>query len=98
MTEPKPRVDDIESPRQPTAVEDIAVRSDDPKNADRALDFLRKEKAGGESCDVDEKKLLRRIDFMVMPLMFSCYLLEYLDKSLCRPTPPMAIHLTSSLQ
>lgn len=32
--------------------------------------------------DVDEKKVLRKIDRRVIPLMFACYFLQYLDKTL----------------
>ncbi|GAB7364662.1 hypothetical protein MBLNU230_g5464t1 [Neophaeotheca triangularis] len=52
------------------------------KDADKALDFLRGEAGEGEGEYIDEKKLVRKIDFMIMPLMFCCYLLQYLDKSL----------------
>lgn len=54
------------------------------KDTDEALTFLRKEEVGDEGEYVDEKALIRKIDWMVMPLMFWCYLLEYLDKSLCK--------------
>lgn len=48
------------------------------KNQDAALEFLR----GGGGGDVkpmsaaDEKALLRKIDFRIMPLMFGCYALR----------------------
>lgn len=58
--------------------------ADELKDKDEALTFLRKEEVGDESQYVDERALLRKIDWMVMPLMFCCYLLEYLDKSLCK--------------
>lgn len=58
------------------------ITPDEIKNDDDALIFLRKEEIGDETSYVDEKALLRKIDWMVMPLMFCCYLLEYLDKSL----------------
>jgi len=54
------------------------------KHGDRALAFLNREEVGNEHEYVDEKKLRRKIDWMVMPLMFACYFLEYLDKSLRR--------------
>jgi len=31
---------------------------------------------------LDEKKLVRKIDWMIMPLMWACYNLQYLDKVL----------------
>ena len=52
------------------------------KNGDKALDFLRAAAAEGEGEDIDEKRLVRKIDWMIVPLMFLCYLLQYLDKSL----------------
>lgn len=32
--------------------------------------------------NVDEKTVLRKIDRRVIPLMFACYFLQYLDKTL----------------
>ena len=52
------------------------------KDGDKALEFLRTEAGVGEGEDVDEKRLVRKIDWMIVPLMFCCYLLQYLDKSL----------------
>ena len=63
---------------------DVEYASEKPlfKNGDKALEFLRTEAEVGEADDVDEKRLVRKIDFMIVPLMFLCYLLQYLDKSL----------------
>ena len=52
------------------------------KDGDEALKFLRREEMGDEIAQVDEKKLVRKIDFMIVPLMWSCYFLQYLDKTL----------------
>lgn len=52
------------------------------RDGDKALDFLRTEAEVGEGEDIDEKRLVRKIDWMIVPLMFCCYLLQYLDKSL----------------
>ncbi|GAB7322088.1 hypothetical protein MBLNU13_g03122t1 [Cladosporium sp. NU13] len=52
------------------------------KNQDAALEFLR---GGGDvrpMSAADEKALLRKIDWRIMPLMFGCYTLQYLDKTL----------------
>jgi len=52
------------------------------KTQDAALEFLR---SGGEAKPMtasDEKALLRKIDWRIMPLMFGCYTLQYLDKTL----------------
>jgi hypothetical protein len=48
---------------------------------DAALEFLQKEGPAVMS-EMDEKKLVRKIDFMIMPLMWTCYNLQYLDKVL----------------
>ncbi|KAF4630248.1 hypothetical protein G7Y89_g7887 [Cudoniella acicularis] len=50
--------------------------------ADNALNFLRREEEHGVIEDIDEKKLLRKIDRMTIPLMFACYGLQHLDKTL----------------
>ena len=45
-------------------------------DGDEALNFLKREEVGGEVNEVDQKKLLRKIDFMVVPLMFLCYCMQ----------------------
>jgi hypothetical protein len=32
--------------------------------------------------DVDEKALLRRIDWRIVPIMFFCYIMQFVDKVL----------------
>ncbi|KAJ5524309.1 hypothetical protein N7513_009429 [Penicillium frequentans] len=49
--------------------------------ADAALEFLHKED-NGVSVNIDEKLLVRKIDWMIMPLMWAAYNLQYLDKVL----------------
>lgn len=63
---------------------------DDVKNgiiqdgkADAALDFLRAEDTH-DVTEVNEKALVRKIDWMIMPLMWAAYNLQYLDKVLSR--------------
>ncbi|GKT51015.1 thiamine repressible genes regulatory protein thi1 [Colletotrichum spaethianum] len=54
----------------------------DIHNADAALDFLRN---GGDvslMTSEDERRLKRKIDWRIVPLMFACYILQYLDKTL----------------
>lgn len=59
----------------------IEKGSTTPVGADAALGFLQQQLGeNGNSVQVDEKKLLRKIDFMIVPLMFLCYFLQYLDK------------------
>lgn len=62
--------------------EDIIGEVKDVRNADAALDFLRHEGEVREMTLEDEKRLRRKIDWMIMPLMWSCYCLQYLDKTL----------------
>jgi hypothetical protein len=54
------------------------------KDADKALEFLQRQGDIGPLTQDVEKKLLRKIDFMIMPLMWACYFLQYLDKTLSR--------------
>lgn len=50
-------------------------------NVDAALEFLHAGDASVVS-DIDEKKLVRKVDWMIIPLMWACYNLQYLDKVL----------------
>lgn len=59
------------------------------RDGDDALNFLRSEATPRETEDINEKQLVRKIDWMVMPLMFCCYCLQFLDKSL-RSSFPIA--------
>ena len=70
--------------RSPTrSVSDHGVgKVNDVSHGDAALDFLRNTASTGPMTKEDEKKLLRKIDWMIMPLMWACYCLQYLDKTL----------------
>lgn len=48
---------------------------------DGALAFLRNE-ADASITELDQKRLVRKIDFRIMPLLFGVYVLQYIDKSL----------------
>jgi hypothetical protein len=50
-------------------------------DVDAALQFLQAEGSATLS-EVDEKALVRKIDWMLIPLMWACYNLQYLDKVL----------------
>ena len=69
-------------------VYEAATYTEDPpekplfKDADKALQFLRTEAEVGEGDSISEKRLVRKIDWQIVPLMFCCYFLQYLDKSL----------------
>ncbi|KAK5129916.1 hypothetical protein LTR08_002717 [Meristemomyces frigidus] len=54
----------------------------DIRNADPAIDFLRHEGSVREMTAEDEKRLRRKTDWMIAPLMWCCYCLQYLDKTL----------------
>jgi hypothetical protein len=60
----------------------VAVADDVSRDGDEALRFLKNQHNVGAMTVNDEKKLLRKIDWMIMPLMWSCYCLQYLDKTL----------------
>ncbi|KAF9694081.1 hypothetical protein EKO04_008034 [Ascochyta lentis] len=68
------------------------------KDADKALEFLQFNESEEGSVDaVDEKALVRRIDWMVVPIMFACYFLQYLDKSLLNFAAVMGIREDANL-
>ena len=48
---------------------------------DAALEYLQQE-GTAIMTNVDERKLIRKIDWMIMPLMFCTYNIQYLDKTL----------------
>lgn len=49
-----------------------------------------KTEAAGPVFDINEKALVRRIDYRIVPLMFFCYLMQFLDKVLINVS---SIHL-----
>lgn len=53
-----------------------------PADADAAYNFLHEHNIDLSS--VDEKALLRKIDWMIVPLMWACYNLQYVDKVLSK--------------
>lgn len=62
---------------------DIETGTTIPIGADAALTFLQSQ--AGESFgleNINEKKLVRKIDRCIVPLMWGCYFLQYLDKTL----------------
>ena len=69
-------------------VYELSTSAEDPpekpiiRDGDEALKFLRSEAEVGEGDAISEKRLVRKIDWQIVPLMFCCYFLQYLDKSL----------------
>jgi hypothetical protein len=51
------------------------------REVDGALAFLR-DQPSAEIAELDERKLIRKIDWLVMPILFGIYVLQYIDKSL----------------
>ncbi|CAI0645144.1 unnamed protein product [Colletotrichum noveboracense] len=62
--------------------ETIVGEVKDVSNADAALEFLRQCGDVNPMTDEDERRLKRKIDWRIVPLMFACYILQYLDKTL----------------
>jgi hypothetical protein len=54
----------IEKTLSPSDVEKATFST---KGADVALEFLRIQRENGEIVEIDEKKLVRKIDFMIVP-------------------------------
>ncbi|KAK5679081.1 hypothetical protein LTS10_008738 [Elasticomyces elasticus] len=73
---------DIEASPDRNNSEPIIGEIKDVRNADVALDFLRSQGDVRAMTPEDEKRLVRKIDWMIMPLMWGCYCLQYLDKTL----------------
>ena len=61
----------------PTTIEKQDIVID---NVDVALGFV--QNAGPLDESIRESKLMRKVDWMLMPLMFGCYYLQYTDKTL----------------
>ena len=78
------------APRQGANIEQLTVVDSyedgkviDSKKVDEALHFLDDSHvAEGELSEINDKKLMRKVDWMLMPLMFACYFLQYSDKTL----------------
>jgi len=73
------------SPHTDVEIGSVAFVEEISKDGDEALRFLRNQHEVGELTLEDEKRLVRKIDWMIMPLMWSCYCLQYLDKTLGKP-------------
>ncbi|EUC35705.1 hypothetical protein COCCADRAFT_3117 [Bipolaris zeicola 26-R-13] len=71
---------------------EIGTVHETTKNGDSALEFLRTAHDVGELTPEEERKLLRKIDWMIMPLMWCCYCLQYLDKTLVNYAAVMGLY------
>lgn len=65
-------------------------------DVDAALEYLNHENTSVMT-EIDEKKLLRKIDWMVVPLMWACYNLQYLDKTLINYANIMGLQSDTSI-
>ena len=72
---------DISPKSQDSDVETGTVH-ETTKNGDSALELLKNAHDVGVLTPEAERRLLRKIDWMIMPLMSCCYTLQYLDKTL----------------
>ncbi|KAK7709524.1 hypothetical protein SLS63_013202 [Diaporthe eres] len=66
------------------------------KDADAALEFLYAEETTIMT-DVNEKDLVRKIDWRIVPLMWACYNLQYLDKTLVNYANVMGLREDTSI-
>lgn len=71
MTTTEKEIEALSIPsEEPNAGEPAIVKN--VQNADAALAFLRNEGDAREMTREDERRLIRKIDFMVVPLMWCC--------------------------
>lgn len=87
---------DIESGRGSLAEPEVGVVKD-IRNVDAALNFLHAEGEMREMTPEDEKRLVRKIDWMIVPLMWCCYCLQYLDKTLINYANVMGLQEDANL-
>ncbi|KAJ5093197.1 hypothetical protein N7456_009058 [Penicillium angulare] len=66
-------------------------------NVDAALEFLHGEN-NAVAIEIDEKALVRKIDWMIMPLMWAAYNLQYLDKVLINYASVMGLLSDTNMQ
>ncbi|KAI0017556.1 allantoate permease [Xylariomycetidae sp. FL0641] len=65
-------------------------------DVDAALEYLNHE-GTTVMTEVDEKTLVRKIDFLIVPLMWACYNLQYLDKTLINYANVMGLEEDTSI-
>lgn len=80
------------SPSPPHSDIEIGVVEEPSKNGDEALEFLKSAHDVGVLTPEDERRLVRKIDWMIMPLMWCCYCLQYLDKTLVNYAAVMGLY------
>lgn len=55
---------------------------------DLAYSFLAKVNIGQDVSEVDLAKLRRKIDWYIVPIMFLCYTMQFIDKVSLNVSPP----------
>jgi hypothetical protein len=70
------------APHADVEIGDVGIVEEASRDGDEALHFLKNQHNVGQLTAEDETKLVRKIDWMIMPLMWCCYCLQYLDKTL----------------
>jgi len=73
---------DIEAVPHTISPENVVGIVKDINKADAALEFLRQGSDVPPMKPEDERRLKRKLDWRIVPLMFACYILQYLDKTL----------------
>jgi len=79
------------------SISEGVVASKTGKDADAALNFLRHEADAAAMTPEDEKRLVRKIDWMIVPLMWACYFLQYLDKTLINYAAVMGLYVDANI-
>lgn len=75
-------MDDIKDRKKPDPIESESQSSTD---GDAVLSFLKQGDIVGDTL-INEKALLRKIDWIIMPLTWMSYNLQYMDKTLSMST------------
>lgn len=73
---------DIEAVNPVQEPQPVVGEIKDLNKADAALEFLRQGHDVPVMKPEDERRLKRKVDWRIVPLMLACYLLQYLDKTL----------------
>ncbi|KAL6703743.1 hypothetical protein ACN47E_009124 [Coniothyrium glycines] len=70
----------------------VIVTEKHRRHGDEALNFLKNHHDVSPLTAEDERKLVRKIDWKIMPLMWCCYCLQYLDKTLVNYAAVMGLY------
>ncbi|GJC96337.1 Major facilitator superfamily transporter [Colletotrichum higginsianum IMI 349063] len=98
MAASEPKIDIEKAPSAGDSQPEVLIGEvKDIHNADAALDFLRNGGDVGPMTAEDERRLKRKIDWRVVPLLFACYILQYLDKTLINYANVMGLQGDTSI-